>query len=290
MNKDKPHRIEITAQEMQSLIERGEQRSFAEQDYPIVVAVLRNYFTLDQVMEEKSHTILRLVKMVFGHPTEKAKEVLKNISLKASPDRASTAEVKPPSKEKPKGHGRNGASSYLGAEKVCVPHPCYKAGDGCPLCSKGKLYRFYEPGIEVRIVGRPPLEATVYEVEKLRCNLCGEIFTAQVPEESGKDKYDDTAGAMVALLKYGTGLPFNRMEKLHESLGVPLPASTQWEIVEKTADRIHPVYSELIRQAAQGEILHSDDTTMKILANFQKPKGRDETSGKGGFTTGVLAV
>jgi hypothetical protein len=134
------------------------------------------------------------------------------------------------------------------------------------------------------------LEATVYETEKLRCNLCGEIFTAQVPEGTGKDKYDETAGSMVALLKYGSGLPFNRMEKLHESLGVPLPASTQWEIVEKTADKIHPVYSELIRQAAQGELLHSDDTTMKILANIQKPQGDDKASGKGSFTTGVLAV
>lgn len=290
MNKDKPHRIEITAQEMEALIERGEQRSFVEQDYPIVVAVLRNYFTLDHVVKENAHTILRLVKMVFGHHTEKAKQVLKNSSPEEpSPNPTTTTEGEPP-KEKSKGHGRNGASSYLGAEKVCVPHSCYKAGDGCPLCTKGKLYRFYEPGVEVRIVGRAPLEATVYELEKLRCNLCGEILTAQVPEESGKDKYDETAGAMVALLKYGTGLPFNRMEKLHESLGVPLPASTQWEIVEKTADKIHPVYNELIRQAAQGELLHSDDTTMKILANFKKPKGDDETSGKGSFTTGVLAV
>ena len=107
----------------------------------------------------------------------------------------------------------------------------------------------------MRIVGRAPLEATVYELEKLRCNLCGKIFTAPVPEEAGKDKYDETAGAMVALLKYGSGLPFNRLEKLQESLGVPLPASTQWEIVERTADKIHPVYSELIRQAAQGDTL-----------------------------------
>jgi len=290
MNKDKPHRIEITAQEMEALIERAKEESFLKQDYPIVFAVLINYFALDHVAKENAHTILRLVRMVFGHSTEKAKEVLKNISPKeSSTNSAPTAEVKPPSKEKPKGHGRNGASSYLGAEKVCVPHCCYKAGEGCPLCTKGKLYRFYEPGVEIRIVGRPPLEATVYEVEKLRCNLCGEIFTAQVPEEAGKDKYDETAGSMVALLKYGSGLPFNRMEKLHESLGVPLPASTQWEIVEKTADKIHPVYSELIRQAAQGQLLHSDDTTMKILANFKKPKGDDE-SGKGSFTTGVLAV
>jgi transposase len=290
MNKAKPHRIEITAQAMEALIERTQQESLLKQDYPIVAAVLINYFSLDHVAKESAQTIVRLVKMVFGHSTEKAKDVLKNISPKeSSPNPTTKAESEPP-KDKPKGHGRNGASSYLGAEKVCVPHSCYKAGDGCPLCTKGKLYRFYEPGVELRIVGRPPLEATVYETEKLRCNLCGEIFTAQIPEESGKDKYDQTAGSMVALLKYGSGLPFNRMEKLHESLGVPLPSSTQWEIVEKTADKIHPVYSELIRQAAQGELLHSDDTTMKILANFQKPKGDDETSGKGSFTTGVLAV
>jgi len=290
MTKDKPGRIEITVQEVNRLIERGEKRNFTDQDYVIVLAVIRNYFALEDAYQEKSRTILRFLSRMFGHRTEKAKDVLK----KAFQEGLSEPTASPPAgtkKVKPKGHGRNGASSYLGAEKVCVPHSCYKAGDGCPLCTKGKLYCFYEPGVEIRIVGRPPLEATVYETEKLRCNLCGEMFRAKIPEESGKDKYDETAGSMVALLKYGSGLPFNRMEKLHESLGVPLPASTQWEIVEKTADKIHPVYNELIRQAAQGELLHSDDTTMKILANSQKPKGGDETStGKGSFTTGVLAV
>jgi len=291
MNKGKPYRIEITAQEMESLIERAEQRGLVEQDYPIVVAVLRNYFTLDHVMEEKSHTILRLVKMLFGHRTEKAKEVLKNSCLEEpSPNPTTTAGGEPP-KEKSKGHGRNGASAYEGAQKVCVPHSCYKAGDRCPLCPKGKLYPFWgQPGVEVRIVGRAPLEATVYELEKLRCNLCGKVFTAPVPEEAGEDKYDETAGAMVALLKYGSGLPFNRLEKLQDSLGLPLPASTQWEIVERTADQIHPVYSELVRQAAQGELLYNDDTTMKILANLKEIETEDERSRKGSFTTGVLAV
>jgi transposase len=290
MSENKPGRIEITAQEAKHLIERGEKRSFTDQDYRIVLAVIRNYFALHDAYQEKSRTILRFLSRVFGRRTEKAKDLLKEaFRQEPTPEPTPPPPAEPP-KARPKGHGRNGASSYLGAEKVCVPHSCHKAGDGCPLCPEGKLYRFYEPGIEVRIVGSPPLEATVYETEKLRCNLCGEIFTAQVPEESGKDKYDETAGSMVALLKYGSGLPLNRMEKLHESLGVPLPASTQWEIVEKTADKIHPVYNELIRQAAQGELLHSDDTTMKILANSKKPKGDDETSGKGSFTTGVLAV
>jgi transposase len=290
MTNNKPPRIELTVQQVQALIGRGEQRSFAEQDYPIVVSIIRNYFALDHAHQEKSHTILRLLNRFFGHRTEKSREVLKSSSLEQELANPPTPTEKDSPGEKSKGHGRNGASAYEGAQKVCVPLLCYKAGDPCPLCLKGKLYPFGEPGVEIRIVGRAPLDGTVYVLEKLRCNLCGKLFTAQAPDEAGKDKYDETAGAMVALLKYGAGLPFNRLEKLQDSLGVPLPASTQWEIVERTADQIHPVYSELIRQAAQGELLYNDDTTMKILANLKKSEVDDEISGKGSFTTGVLAV
>jgi hypothetical protein len=44
-----------------------------------------------------------------------------------------------------------------------------------------------------------------------------------------------------------------------------MPAATQWELVEAAATQIAPVHTELIRQAAQGELLHNDDTTAKIL-------------------------
>jgi len=123
----------------------------------------------------------------------------------------------------------------------------------------------------------------------LRCNLCGEIFTAKAPEKIGDEKYDETAGTMIALLKYGSGFPFNRLEGLQGSLGIPLPASTQWDIVERTGDRIYPVFRELIRQAAQGEVIYNDDTTMKILA-LMKENDEDESSRKGMFTTGILST
>jgi hypothetical protein len=100
----------------------------------------------------------------------------------------------------------------------------------------------------------------------LRCNLCGQIFTAPLPEAAGETKYDETANAIIPLLKYGSGMPFYRLEKLQQDLGIPLSASTQWDQVEGLADQIHPVFRELIRQAAQGEVLYNDDTTMKILA------------------------
>lgn len=123
----------------------------------------------------------------------------------------------------------------------------------------------------MRIVGQAPLAATVYELDRLRCNLCGEVFTAQEPEGVGPEKYDETTAAMIALLKYGSGMPFYRLEKLEHLLGVPLPASTQWEIVEEAAEVIQAARDELIRQAAQGEVLHNDDTSMRVLRLAREP-------------------
>jgi transposase len=145
------------------------------------------------------------------------------------------------------------------------------------------------PCAVVRVTGSAPLSATVYELEKLRCNLCGEIFTAAAPEQMGEEKYDAASGAMIALLKYGSGLPFNRLASLQGALGIPLPASTQWEIVSDAADLVRPVYDELIRQGAQGEIIHNDDTVMKILS-LAKDIGEDKSVRKGMFTTGIVSI
>ncbi len=49
----------------------------------------------------------------------------------------------------------------------------------------------------------------------LRCNLCGEVF-------EGERKYDQSAAAMIALLKYGSGVPFYRLAGLEKNLGIPL--------------------------------------------------------------------
>ena len=76
---------------------------------------------------------------------------------------------------------------------------------------------------------------------------------------------------MIALLKYGTGVPFHRLGQLQDSLGIPLPASTQWEIAEGVANKVYLAFEELIRQGAQGEIVHNDDTTARILALMKQP-------------------
>jgi hypothetical protein len=90
----------------------------------------------------------------------------------------------------------------------------------------------------------------------------------------------------------------NRLEGLQGYLGIPLPASTQWDIVAAVAADLAPAFEELIRQAAQGEVLHNDDTTVKILelmghsrqeaAAAAEGKGSDADERSSLFTSGDL--
>ena len=271
-----PERIDLTQKQMAALLARAK-RLLPEEDYKIIKAMADTISFLSRSVGKKNAHIQKLLAMLFGTVTEKTSKVLKERKVKRS------------EKKEPEGHGRNGASSYSGAQKIKIPNRTLKPKDRCPVCKKGKVYDTAKPGVIVRITGQAPLAAKVYELERLRCNLCGRVFTAKAPESVGDEKYDSASGAMTALLKYGTGLPFNRLERLQASLGVPLPASTQWEIVESVADRIAPVYRELAREAAQGDIIHNDDTVMKILSQINLPdeerKGR-----KGMFTSGFMSV
>ena len=179
-----------------------------------------------------------------------------------------------------------GASAYTSANKVVVAHSALHPGDSCPGCEKSKVYPQKGPRVLARIVREAPLRATVYELGRLRCSLCGEVFTAEEPEGVGSEKYDETTAAMIAVLKYGSGMPFYRLEKLEQLLGIPLPASTRWEIVEEAAELIQAARDELIRQAAQGAVLHNDDTSMRVLHLAREPS--DDRTGV--FTSGIVST
>jgi transposase len=266
-------RVPLTSELVEAICARVDTSSLPEHDRTIIKVCMRDYLLLGHAFVEKSHSIHKLLRMIFGRKTEKASKVIPDLCRKPKSE-----------KPRPRGHGKNGAASYTGGRKVTVSHASLKSGDVCPECQKGKVYPT-APGVTVRIAGDAPLTATSFECEKLRCNLCGDVFTSELPDTAGAKKYDATAGAMIALLKYGTGVPFNRLETLQDALGIPLPASTQWDIAEKTAKPAHPAYKELIRQAAQGELIHLDDTAMKILLAINEKEGRNGT-----FTTGMLSV
>jgi hypothetical protein len=311
MKKPAPEIIELDRDQLEELMRRAE-HALEQEDYATIRRILQAYLYLLELVDNKSTTIGRLRKLLFGASTEKTSDVVgrepaDNASAPpASPSSSDTAPQEGDEKKRPKkpGHGRNGADRYTGASRVKIRHASIQPGDPCPKCGAGTAYLMAKPGVLIRFIGQAPLMATVYELEKLRCNLCGEIFTAQPPAEAGAEKYDASAVSIIAMLRYGLGFPFNRLDRMQEDLEIPLPASTQWEIVAAGYESLTPVHEELIRQAAHGELVHHDDTNVKILefmGKGAKQKAFDELpeendadgvdpERKGLFTSGIVAV
>jgi len=311
--------LDTSVEELGSLIERLESRRLGEGDYDVMASVVSTVMYLKQVHDDKSMSIKRLLDLLFGSvSSEKTDKLIAQLEA-AGKSTGKSGEKKDKDrskgkKKKPKGHGRNGASAYTGAERVPVALKELATGDVCPCCpnGKGKVYPSSEgPKRLVRLRGEAPVKAKVWELERLRCNLCGEVFTAEAPVAAGREKYDASVGAIIAVLKYGCGFPFYRLEQLQSNFGVPLAASTQWGIVSEAAAQLRPVFDELRRQAANGKLLHNDDTSMRVLElmkenrqhatrgdpdelvdqdNWKQNQKQNKKKRTGMFTTGIVSV
>ena len=125
--------------------------------------------------------------------------------------------------------------------------------------------------------------------------MCDTVFNAPLPAAvAALPKYDPSCASMIALLRYGNGMPHFRLEGLQASLYVPLPDATQWDIVSKAVPAPRAVFRELIVQAAQAPLLHSDDTPMKVLS-LMAARAKAEADGvkpaaKAINTSGIVAV
>jgi len=259
-------RIDVNLDELDRVLDGARQAPLSEDDY--------------EKLKDALHALAAM--LVRPRNTEKTSAV-----LGTSEGAEAGAGTQPESNASPSpGHGRNGAGAFVRSRKIAIAHPQLKHGDRCPECEKGNLYGQKEPKVLVRMVGQAPLSATVYWLERLRCGACGQVFTAQEPEGVGPEKYDETAAAMIAQLKYGSGTPFYRLEQLQGQLGIPLPAATQWEVVEEAAELLKPARDELIRQAAQGEVVPNDDTSMRVLRLAREPS--DQRTGV--FTSGIVST
>jgi hypothetical protein len=289
-----------TPAEIENLIEqiRGANLDPGAKDK--IERLLRTVLTLVELLGRRKTSIKKLHEMIFGRRTEKhhgkkgegaekksESGPAEKDSPKASADRDVSGEqnwLEGEQRPRRKGHGHRAASKYSGAKKVHCWHEQLKAGDGCPseMCG-GRLYDLDEPTMLLQFTGNPLITATHYEREVLRCAKCQDRYVAPLPEGIEEKRYDATCDATIAVMKYGGGLPWSRQSGLQSMAGVPLAESTMWERCEATADAALSVYLLLIREAAAGEVMHTDDTRVRILSCLKEDeaeKGRaTQTSG-----------
>lgn len=299
-----PALVTATQEQLDELLTLAK-TSFPAKQYELLEGVVGTFVYVMRKLQNAKTSIKRLQRMLFGHRTEHKRHVL-GLAANAEPDQGQLALAPgegprlpgsmrvPPFKTPPPGHGRNSAQAYSGAPVVECDHLELEPGDRCPQCDQGKVYDS-PPKSLVKVVGQAPLGATVYRVQRLRCRLCDAVFTAPLPAAvASLPKYDASCASMIAMLRYGHGMPHFRLEGLQASLYIPLPDATQWDIVAKAAPSPRAVFEELIRQAAQAPLLHSDDTPMKVLS-LMKERARAEAGGlkpvaKAINTSGIVAV
>jgi transposase len=283
--------VELDVEGLLALGERAEGHSLQESDYAKIKSLVDTVVLQYWAMQGRDISMKRVLRMMFGACTEKTRNLLKGTGK--SIGRRKDGEAK--KKGRRKGHGRRPVSSYWGADREQVAHPELKAGERCPECRNANLYAPAHQSQIIRLVAQPLVAATVFELETLRCAGCGKVFSAQPPAEAGEEKYDPNVGPGLAVQRYGYGMPMNRIEQMQQDCGIPLPAGTQWELIRDTYREIYPVWPELLRQAAQADLFHNDDTVTKILAvekQIMEEAEEDNTGGKrrtGVFTTGIVA-
>lgn len=263
--------LELGHDELPELIKAVEESPLSGRHKAILLTMIQQMQDGNRLNHEKMAE-LRRIKRLLGKTTEKKRRP------------GNDDESSPPKKN----HGRNGVDDYQFATVVHYPHHLH-VGDECPGCAHGTLQK-QKPRKIIRLKGNAPITAELHEPECLRCSGCGEIFTAEMPPEVGEDKADASAKALVAVFRYGMGIPHYRLAAMQQAMGVPLPSSTQYEMVEMLWTQVVPVYKELLNQAAGWPLFFVDDTTGKVLALLKDKEARKEAGERVGiFTTGIIA-
>jgi transposase len=294
--------VTLSAAEGEALITRLSVYAPSRSDCELLIQVVRWYFWLVWTVQEAKLSLKKLRTLLCDHgpqPPTRGAPAASSVAASSrgdgegsgagsardeevgwSPDAGSTpasgaaaAETSKPRGGHRPGTGRLGAAAYKGAERVACRHEELAPGQRCPVCGQGTLYAL-PPSVEIRIDGHALLSAMRYELDKLRCSACGQIFTAGRPDGVGEEKYSARARAVLAVSRYYLGLPGYRVQGYQAMLGVPVPDATQWDQIEKVGDCAYVVFEQMEQVAAQGELIFHDDTAVRIVALMQENRDR----------------
>ncbi len=307
--------VEKTSDELEQIKSDVKKAGLPEETVTMVMYGLNLIMWLPKLILEQKITLFRLKELLFGKGARKRlkKSKSKGFEENNEPDPANqnntssipfaaneeilnqleleTTNIDLLSEGAGTKEGRTGRiphTDYLNAIEHNISIEDFEVGEPCPLKCGGNLYRF-RPSTIIRIKGNQTGCAHRYIIEKLRCNLCGEIISAKPPKDLGDEKYDANFIAQLGIQKYYLGLPSYRQDCFHSFIDLPLPHTTQWMLLEKLAGVVIPIFNELCKQAAQSSLIYYDDTPVKIVDEIRDNRINPDKKRKGMFTTGILA-
>lgn len=280
--------VELSENSLETIKLRISSNALLEEDQKIVLQVMNTYFWIQHQLQSAKLTIHRLKKM-FGFSSEKRGSAKESSSsggsetpdpelaegLTGTDDTENKQPKKKPVWDPAANHGRIGAAAYTGCEQVLLSNPLLAADSCCPDCAASntvaRLSPDNKPQFIIRLVGGPLMTGTRFELPVARCNLCQARFYTPVPEDiKNAPKYDISCASTLAIGRYFMGLPMYRTEQNQAMHGIPLPDSTQYDLIEDLSTKVSCVYAALTTKAANGHLAVYDDTPGRIVENKSK--------------------
>src|SRR5262249_48170428 len=146
-----PDQVQLSRADGEALRIRLARDTLTADDRHVLDQVLQWYFWLLFALQEATFSLKRLRAMLFGEKPQKRKASPPGLSSDSSDGlRGMGAAGGSPTKGdsvqeaaglRHPGHGRRRAEAYSGAARVECRHEELAAGERCPVCGRGRLYR-----------------------------------------------------------------------------------------------------------------------------------------------------
>jgi len=161
-------------------------------------------------------------------------------------------------------HGRRRLPAHLPREQVM--HELPEAERRCPCCGEPRREIGRETSEQIEYI-----PATLKVIEHVRvkyaCRRCEEHVTiaSKPPQPIDKGLPGPGLLAQTVLAKYGDHLPLYRQEDILSRHGVVIRRSTLCAWIAAVAELCRPLYERMCQLVLLAKVLHTDDTTVKLL-------------------------
>jgi len=225
--------------------------------------------------------IKKLTRQLYGPRSERTSRLLDQIELQfeelessATEDEiaaemavARTTKVAAFTRKRP---SRKPFPEHLPRERVIVPGPT-----ACLCCGSGRLRKLGETITETLESIPRQWKVIQYVREKFTCRDCEKISQAPAPfHVIARGWAGPSLLAMILFEKFGQHQPLNRQAERYAKEGVPLPLSTLADQVGAGCAVLEPILRRFEAHVFAAERLHSDDTTVPVLAKGKTATGR----------------
>jgi transposase len=159
---------------------------------------------------------------------------------------------------------------HLPRERIVIPTPTT-----CDCCGGTRLRKLGETITETLEVIPRQWKVIQHVREKMTCRDCEKISEPAAPfHVTSRGWAGPNLMAMLLFEKFGQHQPLNRQAERYTREGVPLALSTLADQVGAGCSVLEPLLKRIAAHVFAAERLHSDDTTVPVLAKGKTHTGR----------------